>query len=157
MRRRIWNQPERGATGDHGQAGQDGREGRRGEVGPRGPAGATGLAGAGERGARGRQGGSTPALRLRMLVLYVVMIGLVAFVAFMYQRGEVERKQFEKAVIDNCNDNRENTINFNAFIDTLINSYQSSPVLTKKEIAERVEFFKAAKGTVPSCPPGDLP
>ena len=149
----IWNEPERGATGDHGQAGQDGRDGRQGEVGPRGPAGASGQ---GERGARGRQGGGSLALRLRMLTLYVVMVGLLAVVGYMYQRGEVERKRFEEAVVANCIANRDNTMAFNDFIDTLIATYQTSRVLTEKEKAQRAEFFEAAKGVVPECPPGDL-
>lgn len=137
---------ERGPTGDHGQAGQDGREGRRGEAGPRGPAGGTSQ---GERGERGKQGGPTPALRLRLLILYVVVVSILAVVLFSSQH-------FQSETAHNCATNRQNTINFNSFIDRLVVSYSKSRVLTEKEKAQRTEFFNAAKGTVPTCPPGGL-
>jgi hypothetical protein len=149
---KFWSN-ERGPTGDHGQAGQDGREGRRGETGERGPAGVVVDGKQGERGQRGRAGGSTPGLRMRMLILYLVTITLLVWVGVSQVRSEQDRRHFQRAVVANCLANRQNTVAFNRFIDTLTTSYNKSRVLTAKEKAERIAFFDAAKGKVPTCPP----
>lgn len=90
----------------------------------------------------------------RLLILYGGLV--LAFVLFgvLYQRGEAERHRFERIVTVNCESNRSNTIAFNHFIDKLVTSYQTSPVLTPKQRHERAVFFAEVKQQVPACPPG---
>lgn len=108
----------------------------------------------GLRGPRGRPGtASTPVLRVRMLTLYVVMVVLLAGFAYVYQRAESDRRSFERKIVANCISNRDNTVRFNAFIDRLVDTYQTSRVLTEAEKEQRTKFFAAAKGRVPECPP----
>lgn len=82
-----------------------------------------------------------------MLVLVLVVLGVL------YQRSESDRHRFERAVIANCELNRANTIAFDHFIDKLIESYRTSPVLTPKQQRERAAFFVEVKQQVPTCPP----
>jgi hypothetical protein len=114
----------------------------------------------GERGPRGEPGTMTPADRLqvrktdrRLLILYLVGIALLVWVSINQVHSDIDRKIFQKAVIENCQANQANTRNFNKFIDQLIVTYNSSRVLTQAEKQEREVFFQAAKGNVPSCPP----
>ena len=93
----------------------------------------------------------------RLLSLYV-MLAIVIGVALTYihydqNRYASDRKEFEYAVIINCNANRDNTLAFNSLLDNLIYATRTSDVLTDEQKRVRVGIYERGIMAVPTCPP----
>lgn len=89
----------------------------------------------------------------RLLILYGMLVFVLIMGGLLFQRSNADRHRFEHAVITNCTQNRTNTIAFDHFIDKLVQSYATSPVLTPKQRRERAAFFAEVRQEVPTCPP----
>lgn len=89
----------------------------------------------------------------RLILLYVLVVALWVGLLVMVQRDVEASHRFERAVVENCEANRKNTVGFNDFLDKLITSYQSSPLLNERQRRLRSAFLATAKQTVPTCPP----
>ena len=90
-----------------------------------------------------------------MLLLYLVTIILLIWLGVTQQQSERDRREFEQATIVNCEANQKNTVNFNAFIDTLISQIKKDPDRSAARKREAELFYSRAIQTVPQCPPGD--
>lgn len=165
----MWG--ERGPTGDHGQAGDRGKDGTPGARGERGPAGAPGIVGT--TGAAGNDLYEDPAINAaiaeamgenrlrstdrRMLIMFGLLIASLAVVFVIQERTDSrERKNteiFRIAIIANCEEIRQNAIDFNSFIDDLVETFDASPLLPEAERNRRVDLFSSAKSDIPTCPP----
>ena len=91
------------------------------------------------------------ATRIRLLVVYALLIGLLAYVTTI----SVETQHGQKELIAQCHAAQDNARNFNALVDRIVHTYETSPVLTPSQRKTRVAFFAGAKQTVPQCPPLD--
>lgn len=93
--------------------------------------------------------------RLLLIYLFVVLLIVIttSYLGHNQRQANLDRREFEYAASKNCLANRQNTVNFNAFIDKLIASYRQSKLLTPQEKEERSRLFTGAKLEVPDCPP----
>ena len=96
----------------------------------------------------------------RLLILFLACVTALTWLGVQQRsvdqavaRANRDREHFERAIIDNCRTNQKNTEKFNAFVDRIIASYATSPVLTPAQRQQRVDFFSGAKQSVPLCPP----
>jgi hypothetical protein len=88
----------------------------------------------------------------RLLIIFVLMIVLLGVVWTYAKVNSDALTDFRRQSNANCESNRKNTQAFNAFIGTLQGVTLGSPLLSKADREQRVDFYQAAKQPVPRCP-----
>lgn len=132
---------ERGKTGDTGQRGQVGQTGATGKHGTRGDKGETG-----EAFTRGQ-------------TLFLAVFVVVAFIIVAY-RSEVNSRSIARddrehhaAAVKVCELTNDNSRAINTLLDGIINSIESSPMLSAKEKKQRIDFYEASRLKIADCSP----
>lgn len=88
----------------------------------------------------------------RLLVVFLVLMVILGG-AGTYVKVQLDRSSnFRQLSAANCERNRSNTLNFNAFVTRLQRVVLATPTLTEREKRTRIEFYQAGKQVVPRCP-----
>ena len=92
----------------------------------------------------------------RLLVLFLCFVAALVWIGFQQERLDRQQARLNeqsRTLIANCYANRDNTIGFNSFIDKIVATYATSPVLDAEQRKSRIALMAGAKQHVPNCPP----
>lgn len=88
----------------------------------------------------------------RLLVIFVLLMVILGG-AGTYVKAQFDAfDTFRQGAAANCQNNRDNTLAFNAFITKLQAVTLGTPLLSDKDRRQRIAFYQAGKQRVPRCP-----